>query len=358
MLTKRRTNGKSAAVGIAPVLCLIGASLCFADAEHDSAESNIDWAAGGIRIEYDNDLLVNSDNKFTNGLSLQWHSRLAESWEDVKVPKWLKFGQYLPGMKAPQLYNRIGLAIGQNMQTPNDLAATELIVDDVPYAGSLGLELNWIAFDDDSFRGYGLIAGVIGPASGAESTQKAIHSVIGSDEPMGWDNQIPNEFALNTYGMFKRKIFKSESRGHFSTDLALNADFGLGTALTFGEVALEARAGWNVPYGFAFLPDPIGRSIAYDATIPHQQDGHTSFYFSFIHRRTYIQHFVFLDGSLWRDTHSVDYDRWQQQTIIGVHLARRRWGVHLSFWDSSANVRTSLAGHGNDFGTIAFEWRF
>lgn len=337
---------------------IVALSPSIAAQTHETVDSNIDWASGGIRIEYDNDLLVNSDNKFTNGFSVQWHSRVSEAWNGIRVPGWMKFGRHLPGMRSSSLYKRVGLAVGQNMQTPNDLSATELIVDDVPYAGSLGFEMNWIAFNDEVFRGYALIVGVIGPISGAEKTQKAIHKMIGADRPMGWDNQIPDEPAINFNGMFKRKVFSAEGKGHLSTDVSLNADFGLGTALTFGEVAAEVRAGWNVPYGFTFVPDPIGRSIAYDATIPHQQEGHTSIYASLVHRRTYMQHFVFLDGSLWRETHSVDYDRWQRQTIIGFHVTQRRWGVHLSFWDSSSNVRTPLAGTGNDFGTIAFEWRF
>lgn len=327
-------------------------------AADETAAGSMDWSAGGIRIEYDNDLLVNSDNKFTNGLSVQWHSRESQGWDDIRVPDWMKIGRHLPGMRSSSLFHRVGLAVGQNMQTPTDLSATELIVDDVPYAGSLGFELNWIAFDDDAFRGYALIVGVIGPLSGAEAAQKAIHKVIGGDRPMGWDNQIPDEPAINFNGMFKKKVFRTKGDGAWSADLSLNADFGLGTGLTFGEVAAELRAGLNVPPGFAFVPDPIGRSIAYDATIPHEQKGSTSIYMSVVQRRTYMQHFVFLDGSLWRDTHSVDYDPWQNQTIIGFHVTRRRWGVHLSFWDSSSNVRTPLAGSGNDFGTIAFEWRF
>jgi hypothetical protein len=36
----------------------------------------------------------------------------------------------------------MGVSIGQNLQTPDDLQATELIVDDVPYAGALGAELS------------------------------------------------------------------------------------------------------------------------------------------------------------------------------------------------------------------------
>lgn len=148
--------------------------------------------------------------------------------------------------------------------------------------------------------------------------------MIGGDKPMGWNNQIPGEPAINFNGMFKKKLINVEGAGHVSADMAVNADFGLGTALTFGEVAAEFRVGWNVPIGFAFVPNPIGRSIAYDATIPHTQRWRTSVYASVAHRRTYMQHFVFLDGSLWRDTHGIDYDRWQHQTIVGLHVTRHR----------------------------------
>jgi len=341
-------------------LAVLVPSLSYSAASAGEApeDGEFDWTAGGIRIEYDNDLLVNSDDKFTNGFSLQWHSRAREDWDDTRAPGWTTFGRHLPGMQSADLFKRVGLAIGQNMQTPTDLSVTELIVGDVPYAGSLGFEVNWIAFDDDVFRGYALIVGVVGSLSGAEQTQKWIHELIGGDEPMGWDNQIPDELGVNFNGMFKKKLFSIEGSNHLSADLALNADFGLGTALTFGEVAAEFRFGWNVPVGFAFVPDPIGRSIAYDATIPHKQRWRTSIYLSVVRRQIYMQHFVFLDGSLWRDTHGVDYDKWQHQTIVGLHLTRRRWGVHVSLWDSSANVRSELAGSGNDFGTIAFEWRF
>jgi hypothetical protein len=331
-------------------------ALAAADADEDSA---IDWASGRIRIEYDNDLLLNSDDRFTSGFSLQWHSRPTENWSAVRVPSWMKFGNRLPGMRADGRYYRVGLAVGQNMQTPSDLSATEPISDDVPYAGSLGAELNWLAFDDDALTGYALIVGVIGPASGAEPMQKWIHDLIGADRPMGWDNQLPNEPAINFNGMHRRKFARVTSdTGRWSADAAWGAHFGLGTALTFAEASLGFRAGFNVPTGFAFLPDPVGRGVAYDATIKRLPDSEVSVYLSLVHRRTYMQHFIFVDGSLFQDTPSIAADRWQYQTIVGLHLVRNRWGIHFSIWDGSANLDRVPGDEGNDFGTIAFEWRF
>lgn len=322
-----------------------------------AAGADSDWTADKIRVEYDNDLIVNSDDRFTSGFSLQWHSRLGDAWSDIPAPAWMKLGRRLPGMNAPGLNRRIGLAVGQNMQTPRDLSATEPIPDDVPYAGSLGFEINWVAFDDEVLHGYALILGVIGPASGAEVTQKWIHELIGGDDPKGWDNQLPNEPAINFNGMYKRKFLRSGERRRWSADLAWGADFGLGTALTFAEASVGARAGFNLPTGFAFVPDPVGRGIAFDAT-GTVREGEFSVYLSAMHRRTYMRHFVFVDGSLFQDTPSIDVDRWQYQTIFGLHLRRNRWGLHLSLWDGSASLDTVEDDSGNDFGTIAFEWRF
>ncbi len=309
-----------------------------------------------FRMESDNDLLLNSDNKFTNGAALQWQSRVAMDWESLDWPEWTGFGVRFPGLQKPELYKRQGFAVGQNMQTPNDLSATELIVDDVPYVGTLGVELNWIAFDDQDFFGYALNLGVIGPVSGAEVAQKFIHELIGAPRPRGWDNQVSNEPAVNFHGMRKRKLGRVGDPYRFSADLSISGNLGVGTAITYGEAALELRMGFRMPTGFAFLPNPLGRSITYDASIPESR-GRPSFYVSAVHRESYVPHFVFIDGSLWRDSHSVNGDHHQTQTIYGLHFVRENWGIHASFWDASRNVRTPFEDNDADFGTIAIEWR-
>lgn len=336
-------------------LCVLSVSFVAA-AQPAIAEQHSRLLPPVWRLEYDNDIFFNSDNSFTSGLSIQRHSRATPEWSQIELPRWMTLGRTLPGMDYPDLHRRVGLAIGQNIQTPDDLQATELIVDDVPYAGALAFELNWLAFDDNRMRAYALIVGVIGPLSGAEAVQKWVHRAIDAPAPRGWHNQLPNEPAANFNGAFKKKFARLGSRSEWYADVALHGGFGVGTALTFAEAAVETRFGFNVPEGFAFIPDPVGRGIAYDATYPI--DSSLSAYFSFTYRQTYLQHFVFTDGSLWQDTHSVDTERLQAQIIVGVHLTRPRWGIHLSFWDASANPGSPFEKGGNDFGTVALDWRF
>lgn len=320
--------------------------------------TDVELTAGTWRVEFDNDAFFDSDNKFTSGISVQRHSNLATSWDDVRMPGWTKFGRRLPGLHRADSYRRMGVSIGQNLQTPDDLEATELILDDVPYAAALGVELNWTAFDDDVFQGYGLLFGVIGPLAAGEPVQKIFHELNGSAEARGWDHQLASELVVNFNGMHKRKIGALGNPEAWSADLAIDADFGVGTALVFAEAALELRAGFNVPRGFAFAPDPIGRTLAYDAVLWRPVTQGMSMYVSAVARAVWMPHFVFLDGSLFRDGHSIDKDSTLSQTITGLHVGWRRWSVHFSSWRSSASVLSPAPDPSNHFGTIAIDWKF
>jgi hypothetical protein len=50
------------------------------------------------------------------------------------------------------------------------------------------------------------------------------------------------------------------------------------------------------------------------------------------------------------------------QLILGFHIERERWGIHVNFWFSSdtleRNTLSTIEDPGNDFGTIMFEKRF
>lgn len=331
------------------------ATLSAADSEQGAAA---ELTPGTWRVEFDNDAFFDSDNKFTSGISVQRHSNLATSWDDVRMPSWTKFGQRLPGLRRADSYRRMGISIGQALQTPDDLAATELVLDDVPYAAALGVGLNWTAFDDDVFHGYGVLVGVLGPLAAGEPLQKVFHELNGSAEARGWDNQLASELVVNFNGMHKRKIGAFGKPEKWSADLAIDADFGVGTALVFAEMALELRAGFNVPRGFAFAPDPIGRTLAYDAVLWRPVTQGVSVYVSAVRRAVWMPHFVFLDGSLFRDGHSIDKDDTLSQVITGLHVGWRHWTVHFSAWKSSVSVRSPAPDPSNHFGTIAIDWQF
>jgi len=315
------------------------------------------------RFEFDNDLFFNKDNKISSGWSLQKHSAVAESWESLQgVPGFVKYwGKKIPTLQKEGLLHRAGIAIGQVIQTPDDLSRNDLIQDDVPYAGTLTVQGTWYSFNNDEFRGFEITAGVVGPLSLAEQTQKTVHKLIGSDDPKGWDNQLGTEPVINFNYMRKKKIWYRGNPAGFSVDTAINGNAGLGNLFTQASAALEMRFGYNMPQGFVHVPDPIGLSMHYMASLKPANSRMGSFYATLVLRGSAFVHNIFLDGNTFRDSHSVDKKPFVGLAVAGLHYEGKNWGIHCNFMVSSDDVDTSKApaAEGRErLGSIDIEWRF
>ena len=326
---------------------------------NDSSVESATW-----RFEFDNDVFFKKDNKISSGWSLQKHSAVAESWETLEdVPGFVRhWGKAIPTLTEEGLIYRAGIAIGQVIQTPGDLSRSDLIEDDVPYAGALTLQATWYAFNDKEFRGSEITVGVVGPASLAEQTQKMVHNVLpNSSEPKGWDHQLSTEPVINFNYMRKRKIWRWGNPADISFDTAIDGNVALGNLFTQASAALEMRFGHNMPKGFVYVPDPIGLSMHYLASLKPANPQAASYYATLVLRGSAFAHNIFLDGNTFRDSHSVDKKPLVGLVIFGMHYERKNWGIHFGVMESSDNVDTSKASaaEGRErLGTIDVEWRF
>lgn len=315
------------------------------------------------RFEFDNDCFFNKDNKISNGWSLQKHSAVAESWDTLQgFPNFIRrWGGKIPTLMDNGLYYRIGIATGQIIQTPDDLSRSDLIEDDVPYAGALTLQTTWYAFNDNEFRGFEVTAGVVGPLSLAEQLQKTGHRLFDNAEPNGWDNQLETEPVINLDYMRKQKIWRQGNPASPVFDTSISGDVGLGNLFTQASVALEMRFGHNMPRGFLSVSDPIGVSMHYVASMKPANPGEASFYATMVLRGSAFAHNIFLDGNMFRDSHSVEKKPLVGVAVVGLHYERNSWGVHFSVMTSTDDVDTSKApaAEGNErLGAIDVEWHF
>lgn len=328
------------------------------DADRSDGGEQATW-----RFELYNDRVFRKDNQITSGWSLQNHSAVAGSWDGLEeVPGFVKnLGQKIPTLTKEGLVCRAGIVIGQTIQTPDDLSRSDLIEDDVPYAGSLTLQATWYVFNDEEFRGFGITAGVVGPPSLAREVQNVAHHLTGSTDPQGWDNQLDTEPVINLNYTRKYKIWQGGNPAAFSGDTALNANVGLGNLLTQAGTALEMRFGYNIPQGFGYVPDPIGLSVHHMATLKPRDSRIGSFYATLVLSGSAFVHNIFLDGNMFRDSHGVDKKPLVAVAVAGLHYEKENWGVHFSVMASSDNVDTGKApaAEGRErLGTIDIEWRF
>ncbi|MBW2121259.1 MAG: lipid A deacylase LpxR family protein [Deltaproteobacteria bacterium] len=315
------------------------------------------------RFEFDNDVFFGKDNKISSAWSLQKHSAAAGGWDTLEdVPGFIRrWGRIIPTLTEKELVCRAGIAIGQVIQTPDDLSRRDLIEDDVPYAGALTLQATWYAFNNDEFRGFEITAGVAGPPSLAEQTQRTVHRLINSEDPKGWDNQLSTEPVINFNYMRKKKISDWSIPVGLCFDAAINGNVGLGNLFTQASAALEIRFGRNMPRGFVYVPDPIGLSMHYMASLKPGDPQAVSFYATLVLRGSAFAHNIFLDGNTFRKSHSVKREPLVGMMIAGLHYERKNWGIHFNAIVSSHDVDTTKApaAEGRErLGTIVVEWRF
>ncbi len=300
----------------------------------DGAETGLDDRKL-FRFEFDNDLVGDSDDFFSAGWSLQLHHPAASSWDDldlVGASDWIT--SHVPGLSSDgDVFVRRGWSIGQVIQTPSDLSETELIVDDVPYAGTLGLSSSWTVLNDDKLNAFQIYIGMVGPASFAEEVQTFVHVDLDmGSEPMGWDNQIDNEPLFNLNYLVARKLARTGDADGLSADLSAGGSVALGNFFTSAQCGLQGRFGWNVPGGFTHAPDLSGRGIALDPTLEPAGYDKTRFYFTAIARGTAVAHTVLLDGNLDGDSHSTDYEPTLGQVITGMHYSKGSIGAHFNVY--------------------------
>lgn len=316
----------------------------------------VTWA-----FAFQNDFFFNSDDQFTGGGGIQMYSAVQPTLKQTHGTPAL--GKSLARFVLPhdaQLSYRESWVLGLAAQTPKHESERGLITDDFAYVNLVGLGNTFIAFNDDNFYGAQFLLGLVGPLTGGRQVQNGIHSAIGNNTAKGWRNQLDNEAVVNLYYTFKHKLWRAQN-----FDVASSFDAALGNYFTYGQTGLELRVG-QLPAGFASMPDPFGRGMTYDATLPSRHQNY--FYATFALRGTAIgvslerQGNIFRTGNAWTERNTLRMEPFVGQFIAGLHYVRPRWGVHFNLWMTTDTVDPrSLTGGSdinNNFGAIQFDWRF
>lgn len=201
---------------------------------------------------WENDLLVGSDDHYTNGIGLAWFTDKMCSDELSHLEK--EYGNFmrnlvgsLPYVHLEQCQQLAGIKVFQQIITPTDTSEEDLIEDDVPYAGYLSFTFLLMTQREESVSRYHFNLGVIGPNSGAETTQKSFHRLIGNDGPRGWKHQLKTQYTMGI-GYHNATTLLSQTTGAGNTiDLIRIGGFELGNFFSGAQIGGKLRYGYNFP---------------------------------------------------------------------------------------------------------------
>lgn len=277
----------------------------------------------------ENDLIVQTDRHYTQGI------RFSYLLADNSLPGWLAdFSAWLPDPGYDRRADKLGFTIGQNIYTPADWKARELLVNDRPYAGWLygGVILQRRGLTGSrwpTLESLELDLGIIGPESLAHEAQAWIHELRGFDLFQGWNNQLETEPGLALKYLRAVRLSPEGPRPRH-VDFIPHAGFSLGNTETSGRLGATLRLGYNLPNGFgaqtisSLAPLEGGRSASL-------KDRRWGFYAFTGAEGWAVAYTAFLDGNLFRDSHSIDKEPLVGEWKSGVVLVLNAVEVGVAY---------------------------
>lgn len=199
---------------------------------------------GTWNVLVENDTFASTDRHYTNGLQFSYLSAKDQ------VPQFMRsFAGILPGMPDGARL-RSGYVLGHNIYTPDDTTTAAPLPGQRPYAGWLYAGFALLAETENTLTTWELDLGIVGPSAAGEAVQNGFHDLIGSEEAMGWDNQLHDEpGAALTYEYKRRYVAEFEISG-FGVDLTQHVGGTLGNVGTYLNSGATVRIGKDLRNDF------------------------------------------------------------------------------------------------------------
>ncbi|KFN51422.1 lipid A deacylase LpxR family protein [Arenimonas composti] len=300
---------------------VLASSPAFADCGEGSAP-------GRVLGRLDNDVWggTHQDQGYTAGANLAWSSPTGDLAEDDCLPAPARLaGRALPWLVGEGRTGNVTIAVTQAIYTPMDRDRTDVILEDRPYAGITTFAFAINVRDGDRLATTQLRLGLVGPSARGEEIQGAIHGLFGRNTFAGWDNQLRDEPVIQLgHERVWRRTFASDDGGRY-WEGSLHAGGVAGNLATYANFGGEIRFGRDLPDDMVSSPF----RLAGDGLAPRLQplsegDGWRWHVFASLDNRL-VAHDITLDGSTWKDSHSVDRRRYVADLTLGIVFARGPW---------------------------------
>lgn len=281
------------------------------------------WAAGSFYVE--NDVLSGTDQHYTNAVKLTLVSRDLNTRENRG-----RMLRYLPGLGSvidevlfpadPEKTRNIQVSLGNDIYTPVDVKATQLITDDRPYAGWTYASLALHAKDHNRLDTFELTAGIVGPSAQSDFIQNEFHRLIDTFPSEGWKNQLRDEPGLMVSWQRRYRHATSLGDGPWGADFVPHLGLTAGNVFTHLSVGGQVRLGYNLPRDFGVSPLQTGSVIGVPARAGDPVEAPWGInVFAGVDGRAVARN-IFLDGNTFRHSHRVDKLPFVADVYGGVSL--------------------------------------
>lgn len=313
-----------------------------------------------VTTQFENDRVANTDRDYTNGWRITWLSGSQElpDWAE-KLGPLIDWPSFLERKPETRINRRIGIGLGQDLYTPTDTATHEAQPDDRPYAawlyGALTLQSAYTN-DDGASRldTFEFDLGVVGPAALGKQTQNTFHELINSPTANGWEHQLPNEpaFVLSLERKYREPLIGATRADDWGVDVLPFVGAYGGTVLTAFSGGAIFRFGQGLARDFGaprFRPN-MASSLYFQS-----ERGFAWYVFGGAEGRA-VLHNIFLDGSTYRNSQSVEKLPFVADYHFGLAVILGDW--RLSYTQVFRGREFEGQPKADRFGALAISYRF
>ncbi len=201
-----------------------------------------------LTVMFDNDIFNNTDYYYTNGVNIRFINPSASRSPLSKL---------LAGSRSSDI-NMYGFSIMQNIYTPTNPDIAEISTGDRPFSAflTIGQLRETYSFSKKLAIKSSLNFGVLGPASLGGVVQSSIHNI----EPIGWTNQIQNDFVIDYTIDIEKGII---SNPNFEFNITTGGNIGTLFNKIYGGVFIRTGKFTPVYRGSFTLSDNKSKSGAF-----------------------------------------------------------------------------------------------
>jgi hypothetical protein len=334
------------------ILSVALALLLFATPAAAESEKTFDT----FTVYWENDFAAGTDRDYTNGLKFTWSTPYKTDMTSSHLPRWSRPAiNILPFMSDPDTQRALSLSLGQNIYTPTNIARSDVITDDRPYAGITYLAVGFHGIKGNQRINWEIDVGIIGPLSFAEQTQNTMHRAINSQPAQGWSHQLHNELALEAICESQWRAFHGENVRGFNYEVIPHLGARVGNVQIYVNSGAEARVGWNLPGDFGSCPIRPGcetDSGDIERKTDHRLGAH---FFTAVDGRVVVRD-VFLDGNTFGNSQRVDKEFFVADIMAGFAIEYGKFKVSYSYVLRTKQFKTQQ--NEQIFGTISLSWNY
>jgi len=307
-----------------------------------------------ISVQFENDFFGGgTDKHFTHGTRIEALSKPIKLISDAadKLP-WFSSERAMKNSN-DALKARASLSIGQNIYTPEETFTKQLLLEDRPYAGWLYLGFGIVANQGSNrYDKIQLEIGIVGPYSFAEDVQTFWHSLLGLQEPRGWDNQLHNELGAVLYYEQARRFDQTDTVFDLEWDIIPHFGGCIGTVFTYAVGGFIVRLGSHLDEDFG--PPRIRPSLP-GSTYFRPRKGFSWYFFAGLEGKAVLRN-IFLDGNTFTDSHSVDKKLFVGDLQAGVSVQWDRF--RISYTQIFRTREFEQQDRADIFGSLSLSYHF